>query len=113
MRAQCKNIKSSVQKVNLVADMIRGRGVDVARARLLFSKKAVSASLAKVLMSSVANAQNNFSIDLDQLYVKEVFVGKGMSLKRFSARARGRSASVRRHYSNVSVLLGVLNGSKS
>ncbi|KYH12384.1 50S ribosomal protein L22 [Neorickettsia sp. 179522] len=112
MRAEYKNMKSSVQKINLVADIIRGKSVGAARSQLLFLKKALARPLSKVLMSSVANAQNNFGVDPDNLYVKEVFVGKGMSLKRFAARARGRSASIRKHYSNVSILLGVLDGSK-
>ncbi|AHX11215.1 ribosomal protein L22 [Neorickettsia helminthoeca str. Oregon] len=112
MRATYKNIKSSVQKINLVADLIRGKSVSLARSRLLFSKKVAARAISKVLMSSVSNAQNNFSVDPDVLYIKEISVGKGMSLKRFSARARGRSASVRKHYSNVSILLGVLDGSK-
>lgn len=113
MKSIYKNAKSSVQKVGLVADVVRGMLVNEASSTLLFLKKSASLYVRKALMSSVANAQNNFSIDVDRLYVKEILVGKGMKLKRFAARARGRASRVHKHYSNITVLLEVLDGSKS
>lgn len=108
VKAVDTNVKASVQKVNLVASLIRGLAVEKARCQLIFSHKKVARCVSKVLMSSVANAQNNFSLDIDNLYVKDVLVGKGMTLKRFSPRARGRATKVKKHYSQVTVLLGVL-----
>lgn len=112
MRASCKNIKTSVQKLNLVADLVRGVDVERARSILTFSCKKTAKDLSKVLMSAVANAQNNFSIDVDKLYVKEILVGKGMLLKRFSPRARGRATRVHKHYANLTVLLGEVDGTE-
>ena len=86
-----------MQKVGLVADVVRGMLVNEASSTLLFLKKSASLYVRKALMSSVANAQNNFSIDVDRLYVKEILVGKGMKLKRFAARARGRASRVHKH----------------
>ena len=113
MKAVYKNAKSSVQKINLVANLVRGMPVEKAKYALLFTNRYASKYISKTLTSSVANAQNNLSIDVDSLYVKSILVSKGMSLKRTSPRARGRAARVVKHYSHITVLLGVIDGSKS
>ena len=113
MKATCKNIKTSVQKLNLVAELVRNLKVDKARSVLTFCRKNNAKPMYKVLMSAIANAQNNFSIDVDNLHIKRVLVGKGMLLKRFSPRARGRASRIHKHYTNLTIHLEEINGSKS
>lgn len=108
VRAIDTNVKGSVQKLGLVTSLLRGLNVSKARAQLMFSPKRAAVPVYKLLMSCIANAQNNFSLDADNLYVKDVLIGKGMTLKRFSPRARGRANRVVKHYSRVTIMLGVL-----
>jgi len=89
MRAIYKNAKSSIQKINLVSELVRGMPVEKAKYALLFTNKFAAKYICKTLTSSIANAQNNFSVDVDSLYVKSILVSKGMTLKRMSPRARG------------------------
>lgn len=98
-------IKSSVRKVNLLAKMIKGLSVAEASLQLQFSKKKVAYDLKKVLNSAVANAENNFAIDIDKLYIASVLVGKAFVLKRLHARARGRAARISKPYSRVEIIL--------
>ena len=99
------NVKASPQKLNLVASQIRGKAADKAIDLLRFSKKKVAVDVLKTLQSAVANAENNHGLDVDGLYVAEAFVGKNMTLKRFHARGRGRGAKVRKHFSQVTVIV--------
>ncbi|MBT5481178.1 MAG: 50S ribosomal protein L22, partial [Alphaproteobacteria bacterium] len=85
-----RNLRISPQKLNLVATMIRGMDADKALAALSFSRRRIANDVKKALQSAVANAENNHSLDVDRLYVKEAHVGKGLVMKRFKARARGR-----------------------
>ena len=103
--AVAKNIKMSTQKLNLVAGMIRGKKVQAAIADLEFSRKRVAEHVRKAVISAVANAENNHGLDVDDLIVAEAFVGKNMILKRFHARGRGRSASVMRPFSQLTVVV--------
>jgi large subunit ribosomal protein L22 len=104
-QAVLRNIKSSPQKLNLVAQQVRGKPVTAALNVLRFSKKKVAVDVLKTLQSAIANAENNHGLDVDQLYVREAYVGKNMTLKRFHARARGRGARVLKHYSQVTVIV--------
>lgn len=104
-KAVAKNIKISTQKLNLVAGMIRGKKVQAAIADLEFSRKRVAEHVRKAVISAVANAENNHGLDVDDLIVAEAFVGKNMILKRFHARGRGRSASVMRPFSQLTVVV--------
>jgi len=90
-RAYSKFMRTSPQKLNLVAQMIRGKTADRAVAELTFSKRRVAREVRKVLQSAIANAENNHQLDVDRLYVKEATVGKTFVVKRFRARARGRA----------------------
>ena len=101
-----RNIRVSPQKLNLVAAMIRGMDVNKAIATLTFSRRRISNDVQKALQSAIANAENNHSLDVDRLYVKEAHVGKGLVMKRFKARARGRGARILKPYSHLTIIVG-------
>ena len=103
--AKAKSIRTSGQKLNLVAKSIRGCNIKVAIDQLTFSKKRVSREVLKVLNSAIANAENNFQYDIDKLVVKEAFCGKQVVMKRFRARAKGRAAPIKKPYSNLTIIL--------
>ena len=111
-----KNIRVSPQKLNLVAQMIRKETASKAISILQFSKRRISVVVEKALRSAIANAENNHSLDIDKLYVKEAFVGKGIVMKRFHARARGRGARILKPFSHLTIILSEeteeKNGSK-
>lgn len=104
-RAFSKTLRTSPQKLNLVATMIRGQSVDKALADLSFSNRRIADEVKKILQSAVANAENNHQLDVDQLYVKEVFVGKTFTLKRFRPRARGRAGRIFKPFSNLTIVV--------
>lgn len=104
-RAFSKTLRTSPQKLNLVAAMIRGKSVDKALADLTFSNRRISDEVKKILQSAVANAENNHQLDVDQLYVKEAFVGKTFTLKRFRPRARGRAGRIFKPFSNMTIVV--------
>ena len=105
-----KNIKVSPQKLNLVAQMIRKETVSKAVSILQFSKRRISNVVEKALRSAIANAENNHSLDIDKLIVKEAYVGKGLVMKRFRARARGRGARILKPFSHLTILLSEKEG---
>ena len=111
-----KNLRISPQKLNLELGMIRRQKADVAISKLQFSKKRISKDVEKALKSVISNAENNHSLDIDKLYVKEAFVGKGIVMKRFHARARGRGARILKPFSHLTIILSEeteeKNGSK-
>ena len=98
-------IRGSAQKLNLVAQLIRGRKVGDALNILKFSPKAMATDVRKVLASAIANAENNHNLDVDALIVTEASVGKGLSMKRFATRARGRSARIVKPFSRLRVVV--------
>ena len=103
--AKAKSIRTSGQKLNLVAKSIRGCNIKVAIDQLTFSKKRVSREVLKVLNSAIANAENNFGLDIDKLVVAEAYVGKSIVMKRMRARARGRAARILKPFSKLTILL--------
>ena len=111
-----KNLRVSPQKLNLVLGMIRKKKADIAISKLQFSKKRISRDVEKALKSVISNAENNHSLDIDKLYVKEAFVGKGIVMKRFHARARGRGARILKPFSHLTIIVSEemedKNGSK-
>ena len=111
-----KNLRISPQKLNLVLGMIRKKKADLALSKLQFSKKRISKDVEKALKSVISNAENNHSLDIDKLYVKEAYVGKGIVMKRFHARARGRGARILKPFSHLTIILSEemegKNGSK-
>ena len=103
--AKAKSIRTSGQKLNLVAKSIRGCNIKVAIDQLTFSKKRVSKEVLKVLNSAIANAENNFGLDIDKLMVQEAYVGKSIMMKRMRPRARGRAARILKPFSKLTILL--------
>ena len=103
--AKAKSIRTSGQKLNLVAKSIRGCSIKVAIDQLTFSKKRISREVLKVLNSAIANAENNFGLDIDKLIVQEAYVGKSIVMKRMRARARGRAARILKPFSKLTILL--------
>lgn len=101
--ATLRNIRVSPQKLNLVADLIRGLDVEAALVQLTFSKKRIAHVVKSVLQSAIANAENNHDLDIDRLYVSTVNVGKSLTMKRFRARARGRGARILKPFSRLSI----------
>ncbi|MDD5712190.1 MAG: 50S ribosomal protein L22 [Smithellaceae bacterium] len=104
-KAIAKYIRMSPQKVRLVADLVRGKGVAEAERILRFTRKYAAGPVEKTLKSAVANAKQNPNIDDDILYVKEIFVDQGPSLKRWRARAQGRAAAIKKRTSHITVIL--------
>ncbi len=98
-------IRGSAQKLNLVAQLIRGRKVEQALNILKFSPKGMADDVYKVLASAVANAENNHNLDVDALIVAEASVGKSISMKRFATRARGRSTQIIKPFSRIRVVV--------
>jgi large subunit ribosomal protein L22 len=98
-------IRGSAQKLNLVAAMIRGKKAEEARNILSFSKKAMAVDVKKVLESAIANAENNHNLDVDALVVAEASVGKSISMKRFTPRARGRASRIVKPFSRVRIVV--------
>ena len=98
-------IRTSPQKLNLVAGLIRGLDAQAARNELLFSHRRVAGDVRKVLDSAIANAENNHQLDVDRLYVAEATVGRAFALKRFRPRARGRAGSITKASSNLTVVV--------
>ena len=103
--ATTKNLKISMQKLNLVAAMIRGKKVEKAMNDLQFSRKRIAQDVLKTLKSAVANAENNHNLDIDELYVNEAYVGKHLVLKRWKARARGRVGRIKKPFSQITVVV--------
>ena len=104
-KATIRMLRVSPQKLNLVAQLIRGKKVAKALADLEFSNKRISVEVKKALESAIANAENNHELDVDDLVVAEAFVGKDMVMKRFSARARGRSSRIEKPFSNITIVV--------
>lgn len=104
-RAFNRSIRISPQKLNLVAQSIRGLSVEKALAELSFSNKRSANDVKKLLQSAIANAENNHQLDVDRLFVAECYVGKSITMKRWRARARGRVAKILKPFSNLTVIV--------
>ena len=100
-----KNVRSSTRKLNPILKAIVGKKVDIALRNLTFSEKRISKDVKKTISSAVANAENNFQYDIDKLIVKEAYCGKQIVMKRFRPRAKGRAASIKKPYSNLTIVL--------
>lgn len=105
--AKCvaRMLRVSPQKLNLLAQLIRGKKVETALADLEFSRKRISHEVKKALESAIANAENNHELDVDDLIVSEAYVGKAMVMKRFSPRARGRAGRIEKPFSNITIVV--------
>jgi len=103
--ASIKQLRTSPQKLNLVAASIRGKRVETALAELSFSKRRVAGDVKKVLEAAIANAENNHQLDVDRLFVAEATVGKALVMKRWRPRARGRVGKILKPFSNLRVVV--------
>ena len=104
-KAVARMLRVSPQKLNLLAQLIRGKKVERALADLEFSRKRIAVNVRKCLQSAIANAENNHSLDVDDLVVAQAFVGKALVMKRFHARARGRASRVEKPFSNLTIIV--------
>ena len=104
-RAVVTNLRVSPQKLNLVAQMIRGKKVGTALADLSFSRKRIADDVRKCVASAVANAENNHGLDPDELIVAEAYVGKNLLMKRFAAQGRGKSSQIHKLFSQLTVVV--------
>ena len=100
-----KGVRISPQKARLVADLIRGKKVDNALNILNFSPKKGAEIIKKVVESAIANAENNNQLDIDNLYIKEAYVGKSLTMKRFRPRAKGRASSIVKPFSKLTIIV--------
>jgi large subunit ribosomal protein L22 len=104
-KAVLRMVRISPQKLNLVAQLIRGKRVETALADLTFSRKRIAGQVKKTLESAIANAENNHDLDVDDLVVSQAFVGKSIVMKRFSPRARGRVGQIQKPFSHLTIVV--------
>ena len=120
VKAINKKVRSSPRKINNLLKSIRGKKVDIAIKDLSFARQRIAFEIKKTVQSAIANAENNNQYDIDNLYIKEAYVGKSIVLKRFRPRAKGRASAIKKPYSNLTIILSEnieekkeLHGSKS
>ena len=104
-KAVLRMLRTSGQKLNLVAQLIRGKKVDKALAELSFSRKRIAGAVKKTLESAIANAENNHQLDVDRLIVSRAEVGRSIVMKRFHARGRGRASRVEKWFSHLKIVV--------
>lgn len=104
-QAVAKLLRVSPRKLNIVAQLIRGKKVDKALAELTFSRRRIAVEVKKTLQSAIANAENNHGLDVDELVVAEAYVGKGLVMKRFSPRARGRAGRITKPFAQITIVV--------
>tara|TARA_Y100000590_G_scaffold468965_1_gene654115 strand:+ start:3751 stop:4128 length:378 start_codon:yes stop_codon:yes gene_type:complete len=103
--AKDNSVRSSLRKLNLVAQSIKNMKADKAVNQLKFNSKRISKTVLKVLNAAIANAENNKQLDIDNLFVKEAFVGKGLVMKRWRPRAKGRASPIKKPFSKLTIIL--------
>ena len=105
VKAVNRNVRSSPRKINILLKNIRGKKADIAIRDLSFARQRIAFDIKKTVQSAIANAENNYQYDIDNLYITEAYVGKSIVLKRFRARAKGRASGIKKPYSNVTIVL--------
>ena len=105
VKAINKNLRSSPRKVNILLKNIRGKKADIVIRDLSFARQRIAFEIKKTVQSAIANAENNNQYDIDNLYIKEAYVGKSIVLKRFRARAKGRASGIKKPYTNLTIIL--------
>ena len=117
VKAINKNVRSSPRKIALVLNFIKGKKADLALRDLEFTRKKVAKDVSKTVRSAISNAENNHQYDIDNLFVKEAYVGKSLVMKRYRPRAKGRASPIKKPFSRITIVLGekkeVKNGPKS
>ena len=104
-RAFSRSMRVSPRKLNLMAQLIRGKSAEAALAELTFNKRRIALEVKTVLEAAIANAENNHQLDVDQLYVAQAYVGKSIVMKRWSPRARGRVGHIIKPFSNLTIVV--------
>ena len=105
VKAINKNVRSSPRKINNLLKNIRGKKADLAIRDLSFARQRIAFEIKKTIQSAIANAENNNQYDIDNLYIKEAYVGKSIVLKRFRPRAKGRASPIKKPYANLTIIL--------
>ena len=105
VKAINKNVRTSPRKLALVCNFIKGKKADVALKDLLFTRKRIALDVSKTVKSAIANAENNYQFDIDNLFVKEAFVGKSLVMKRYRPRAKGRASPIKKPFSRITIVL--------
>ena len=105
VKAINKNVRCSPRKISLVLDYIRGKKVDEAIKDLQFARKKIAHDVSKTVKSAISNAENNHQYDIDNLFIKEAFVGRSLVMKRFRPRAKGRASPIKKPFSRITVIL--------
>ena len=105
VKAVNRNVRSSPRKINILLKNIRGKKADTVIRDLSFARQRIASDIKKTVQSAIANAENNFQFDIDNLFVKEAYVGKSIVLKRFRPRAKGRASAIKKPYTNITIIL--------
>ena len=105
VKAINKNVRSSPRKIALVLNHIRGKKADIALRDLEFTRKRISKDVSKTVRSAISNAENNYQYDIDNLFIKEAYVGKSLVMKRFRPRAKGRASGIKKPFSRITIIL--------
>tara|TARA_B100000749_G_scaffold57492_1_gene42091 strand:+ start:540 stop:923 length:384 start_codon:yes stop_codon:yes gene_type:complete len=105
VKAVNRNVRSSARKINILLKNIRGKKADTVIRDLSFARQRIASDIKKTVQSAIANAENNFQFDIDNLFVKEAYVGKSIVLKRFRPRAKGRASAIKKPYTNITIIL--------
>ena len=107
-----KNVRSSPRKLAVICNFIKGKKADIALRDLEFARKRVAKDVSKTVKSAISNAENNFQFDIDNLFVKEAYVGKSLVMKRFRPRAKGRASPIKKPFSRITIILEEKNEKK-
>ena len=105
VKAINKNVRTSPRKLALVCNFIKGKKADVALRDLQLTRKRISRDVSKTVKSAISNAENNYQLDIDNLFVKEAYVGKSLVMKRYRPRAKGRASPIKKPFSRITIIL--------
>ena len=105
VKAVNKNVRTSPRKLSLVCNFIKGKKAETAIRDLEFSRKRIARDVSKTVKSAVSNAENNYQFDIDNLFIKEAYVGKSLVMKRFRPRAKGRASPIKKPFSRITIIL--------
>ena len=105
VKAVNKNVRTSPRKLSLVCNFIKGKKADIALRDLQFSRKRIAKDVTKTVKSAISNAENNYQFDIDNLFVKEAYVGKSLVMKRYRPRAKGRASPIKKPFSRITIIL--------
>ena len=112
VKAVNKNIRTSPRKLALICNFIKGKKADIALRDLEFTRKKIAKDVSKTVKSAISNAENNYQFDIDNLFVKEAYVGKSIIMKRYRPRAKGRASPIKKPYSRLTIILEEKKGKK-